>query len=109
MNLAGFTTTRPLRVWYCSVEGCSNAVKNPQTACGDSPMMVMVMEAALKTEDQVVSPTGMETADPEAPAPWTGQERRLVQAFFFVGYGWTAVDGCPLLEMLPIAPQLSSS
>ena len=43
--------------------------------------MVMVMEAALKTEDQVVSPTGMGTADPEAPAPWTGQEQRLVQAF----------------------------
>ena len=39
-----------------------------------APMMVMVMEAALKTEDQVVSPTGMEIADPEAPAPWTGQK-----------------------------------
>ena len=73
-------------------------------------MMVMVMEAALKTEDQVVSPTGMETADPEAPAPWTGQKRRLVQALFrWLRYGWTAVDGCPLLEMFPIAPQLSSS
>ena len=37
MNLAGFTTTWPLRVWYCSVEGCSNAVEDPRTACGDCP------------------------------------------------------------------------
>ena len=53
-------------------------------------VMVMVMEAALKTEDQVVSPTGMETADPEAPAPWTGQERRLVQALL----RWLGLDCC---------------
>ena len=53
-------------------------------------MMVMVMEAALKTEYQVVSPTGMETADPEATAPWTGQERRLVQALS----RWLRLDCC---------------
>ena len=53
-------------------------------------MIVMVMEAALKTEDQVVSPTGMEIADPEAPAQWTGQKQRLVQALFH----WLRLDCC---------------
>ena len=70
--------------------------------------MVMVMEAALKTEDQVVSPTGMETADPETPPHGLVRNEGLSRRCL-AGYGWIAVDGCPLLEMFPIAPQLSSS
>ena len=88
MNLAGFTTTRPLRVWYCSVEGCSNAVEDPRTACGDCPGDGDGDGGC--PEDQVVSPTGVETADPEAPAPWTGQEHRLVQVLSC----WLQLDCC---------------
>ena len=66
-------------------------------------MMVMVMEAALKTEDQGWRLLTLRLL-PRGLVRNEGWSRRC-----FVGYGWTAVDGCPLLEMLLIAPQLYSS
>ena len=59
-------------------------------------IMVMVMEAALKTEDQVVSQQGWRLLTlrllPHGLVRNEGLSRHCL-----VGYSWTAVDGCPLL------------